>query len=639
MQNRWFTYGFLILMVSALVTLAVLQYQWLGSVSDAERQRLEEGIEASSENFVTDFNQVFSNLQNNFRIQVTNESTDITPMLAESYLRWQDSFDHSDVLSEVIFIQISDDDDIEYFFFDSADGELKSHIPDSSTIAWVSNNQKLNVNGTPTVSLNSIPEFGSETFIDIPIQVLDFITLQRNDGADNLEVQLSINRLNDLVLLRIDNEYVKTELIPEIASTYFGESYDDQYQISVLKSGTDPYIYFNSQPSLAPIDPDMKVRMDRFNFSSIVMLEDGFGGENFNFMESDSVRVSYRETNSNTTTTRRSFKHIAQFESRTSQEVEVEQHQDTVFGFRIAPTQIDTAIATAFVGNISTQAWELWLSFKAGSLDEFVQKTRNTNLVISFGILFILGICSVLIVVFAQRSRDLAEQQMLFVAGVSHELRTPLTVIRSAAENLSEGVIQSEDRKKQYAQLVLKEGRRLSEMVDQIMEFSGIQTGKRIYSFSDVDVELLMTEIKDEFQPIFTENGQTLEYSNISKLNSIHADRDALFLAITNLLQNAIKFSNGSDRIILRLDEMNYKSGLALRIQVQDFGVGIPSEEQNEVFKPFYRSRRSVDNQVKGNGIGLSLVEKVAKAHQGSAELKSVEGEGSTFTLIIPYHV
>lgn len=175
-------------------------------------------------------------------------------------------------------------------------------------------------------------------------------------------------------------------------------------------------------------------------------------------------------------------------------------------------------------------------------------------------------------------------------------------------------------------------------MVDQIMEFSGIQTGKRIYTFSSIDIEQLMTEVKEELRPIFEEHNLKLEYSNISKLISINADHDALYLAITNLLQNAIKFSNGSDNVILRIDEVTYKSGLALRIQVQDFGVGIPTDEQDQVFKPFYRARRSVDNQVKGNGIGLSLVQKVAKAHEGSVELKSIEGEGSTFTLLIPFH-
>lgn len=631
MQNGWFTYGFLGLTVVSLITLAVFQYEWLGSVSEAERQRLEEGLEASSENFVSDFNEVFSNLRNNFRIQITDEETDITPNLAESYLRWYNSFDHSEILEEVVFVKVSEGESAQYSTFDANSGNLTPTIPDSATEAWV--NEHANIIGDkPSVSLNALPDFGEHSFIDIPIQVLDFITLNRNEGIENLEVQLSINRLNDLVLIKLNNQYIKSTLIPEIASRYYGDSYDDQYHLAILKEGEQSQIYYNSYTNGVPTKPEMKVRLDRLNFSSMIMLDE-FTGSDLSVDDGDSVKFRYVESNSSTRTN--TIQHIAQFESNSIHQIEEEEQLDTVFGMR---ARIDTSIATAFVGNLSPDSWELWLSFKAGSLDALVSQTRNKNLAISFGILFILGFSCVLIVVFAQRSRQLADQQMMFVAGVSHELRTPLTVIRSAAENLSEGIVQDQERTKQYANLMLKEGRRLSDMVDQIMEYSGIQTGKRIYTFSDIDIEALMLEIITEFKPLFEEYNVKLEYVNTAKLNSIKADKDALFIAVTNLLNNAIKFGNDSHRVILRLDESNYKSGLALRIHVQDFGIGIPEDEQNDVFNPFYRGRSSVENQVKGNGIGLSMVLKIAHSHSGEIRLTSKENEGSTFTIIIPYH-
>lgn len=296
----------------------------------------------------------------------------------------------------------------------------------------------------------------------------------------------------------------------------------------------------------------------------------------------------------------------------------------------------DTSITTAFVGNLSPSAWQLWLSFKAGSLDEFVSKTRNRNLTISFGILLVLGISGCMILIFAQRSRELAEQQMLFVAGVSHELRTPITVIRSAAENLSEGVVQNEDRKKEYANLMLAESKRLSEMVDQIMEFSGIQSGKRIYSITDVAIDPLMQDVLREMESMAEQKNIEIQYSNISKLPTFRADRDAIFLALTNLIRNAIKFSDAGSRVIFRVDEVTYKSELGLRMQIKDEGIGISEEEQKKIFQPFYRAEHVVSEQIKGNGIGLSLVERVAKAHNGTITVKSSPGVGSTFTLIIP---
>jgi signal transduction histidine kinase len=294
----------------------------------------------------------------------------------------------------------------------------------------------------------------------------------------------------------------------------------------------------------------------------------------------------------------------------------------------------DTTINTSFEADFTTAGWQFWLSFKEGSLDSFVNKTKNRNLVISFGILLILGFCVGMIVLFSKRSQDLAEQQMLFVAGVSHELRTPITVIRSAAENLNEGFVQDEKKRKQYTDLMLNEGRRLSEMVDQIMEFSGIQAGKRIYSFAQVEIEGLMNEILNEYKPVLESEGIQLEYSFTASTSIIYADRDAIYLSISNLLSNAIKFSGNSKKIRLAVAETTNQDFITF--VVKDNGIGIPLEEQKKVFKPFFRGKKPVDDQVKGNGIGLSLVKKVADAHKGEIRLKSKEGEGSIFILILP---
>jgi|GEM_PF-2458746 len=639
MQSKWFTYGFLLFMNAALITLAVLQYRWLGSVSEAEQERLEEGLVASGENFASDFNEVFSDLKGTFRIQVTEYDADVTPMIQESYVRWNENARHPEVLSELHFVRFSDTENPSFYRFDGEESGFQSTIPDSALVKWLDENHNPKPGVKPSVSLRSLPDFGTDTYIEIPIQILDFITVTNEESIGNLNLQLSIDQLNDVILLKISNDYVRSTLIPEIAATYFGDSFFEQYHLALVKSGENPFVYFNSDPGIMPDNPDLKTDLDRLNLSSMIFLDQRPEVENISIQRADSISISYFESSTTTNTESGGrFKHVYREESNVRGNLPSDLDTPSVFGFRNSAATFDTSVTSAFVANITTAGWELWLSFKAGSLEEFVAKTRNRNLTISFGILLILGISSVLIVVFAQRSRDLAAQQMLFVAGVSHELRTPLSVIRSAAENLSEGVVQDKHRQKEYAKLMLKEGRRLSDMVDQIMEFSGIQTGKRIYNFTDVDIEQLMIQIKEEFHPILEDEGLTLEYSSIAKLNTIKADRDALFLSISNLIHNAIKFSNGSSRLILRVDDISYKSGLGLRIQVQDFGVGIPQDEQSDVFKPFYRARKSVENQVKGNGIGLSLVSKVAKAHQGEIRLTSSVGEGSTFSLIIPFH-
>ena len=173
-------------------------------------------------------------------------------------------------------------------------------------------------------------------------------------------------------------------------------------------------------------------------------------------------------------------------------------------------------------------------------------------------------------------------------------------------------------------------------MVDQIMEFSGIQSGKRVYHFRDLNLNDLFDSIKEESRHRLEEQGMHLEYSVNTKIELIKADPDAIFLCIMNLINNAIKFSGESDKILLKVDDFILKGRTALRIQVQDFGIGIPEKEQISVFKPFFRGEKPVNDQVKGNGIGLSLVQKVAIAHKGEVTLKSKIGDGSTFSLILP---
>ena len=126
---------------------------------------------------------------------------------------------------------------------------------------------------------------------------------------------------------------------------------------------------------------------------------------------------------------------------------------------------------------------------RAGSLEAAVAATRRRNLAISFGILLLLGASVGFIVLSSRRAQRLATQQMEFVAGVSHELRTPLAVICSAAENLADGVIDNRDQIKRYGGLIRDEGRRLTGMVEQVLEFAGAQSGRKNY-------ELRTTESK-----------------------------------------------------------------------------------------------------------------------------------------------
>ena len=636
MKNSWFTFGFLGVMLVALVALAVLQYRWLGSVSEAEKERLEENLSASTENFITDFNEVFQELSNSFRLQISDKNTEIAPLVFESLQNWKANAAYSPLVEALYLIRKGEDENAEISLFKIDDGLLVPDLTNNELENWAVNHFS-KVDYTPgSIPLSSFPDFGEESFIQIPIQFLDFIEVRKEDGGQNVDLQLTVNQLNDLVVLDLNDAYIKNEIIPEIARRYFSDSYDDQYQLSIIKSDDEQDVYFSSEEGEEIPEPDFKSTLMRFNLSSVLVLGDMSGTRGLRFPARDSTHVSAWQAQT----------HFEDNDEPKSGDTNIRVFTTEKSEFTIRSTNTsaiglqrsDTTIATSFLGSLNAPAWELWLSFKDGSLDAFVNKTRNRNLAISFGILGILGISVVMIVLAAQRSRELSEQQMLFVAGVSHELRTPITVIRSAAENLSEGVVQTEERKQEYARLMLKEGRHLSDMVDQIMEFSGIQTGKRVFNFSEVEVAQLMSDLLEEYRPVLESEGIQLEYSNVVSQKTLYADRDALFLSISNLLSNAIKFSGESQKIKLTVAELDTPTtGAQLSVIVQDFGIGIPTEEQKQVFKPFFRGSKPVADQVKGNGIGLSLVQKVAKAHHGEIRLKSEPGKGSTFILLIPF--
>lgn len=616
-------------MTIALVTLAFLQYRWLGSVSDAEKERLEESLSASAENFVTDFNEVFTELNSAFRIQVSDSNNDIKTLLNQSYTNWNINNSYSELVDSVFIVRKGESGEPKVFLFSTDPVKMEQVFPSKSITDWIKKDAA-RAGSVNRLSLRIYPELNEQSFLATTVQLLDLVQVRNQDIGQKIEVQLTVDHLDDIILLKLNDQLIKDEIIPDIARTYFSDSFDDQYQLSLVKNDNSGYAYYTSGTKEEIPVPDVRKSLDRSGISNIMVFQSQSYSSSATSI-SNAYRFSNDEVNFVSGFSLDSLDQGSYFlmDNLSKDATNIETNESALYSFGSS----DTAIAASLAG---PTPWELWLSFREGSLDAFVNKTRTRNLGISFGILLILGVSVVLIVVFSQRSRELAEQQMLFVAGVSHELRTPITVIRSAAENLTEGVVQSEERKKEYAHLMLKEGRRLSDMVDQIMEFSGIQSGKRVYHFRTINLEELFDSIKEESRHLLDEKKMHLEYSINTKQESINADPDALFLSITNLIANAIKFNGDSKKILLKVDEVSLKGELALRIQVQDFGIGIPEKEQGFIFKPFFRGEKPVSEQVKGNGIGLSLVQKVVNAHQGQVTLKSKEGEGSTFSLILP---
>lgn len=280
--------------------------------------------------------------------------------------------------------------------------------------------------------------------------------------------------------------------------------------------------------------------------------------------------------------------------------------------------------------------WNLLVKHQAGSLEAAVSAARNRNLAISLGVLSLLGSAIAMIVVSTRRAQRLAAQQMEFVAGISHELRTPLAVIRAAAENLADEVVRDPEKTRQYGELINREGRRLSNMVERVLLFAKIRAGNPQFERQVIDLVATIDDAIASNSAWMDERSVTVRKELPESLPELIGDPSALSSVIQNLVSNAIKYSRPGGTVTIQARESKTDSGTAIQIAVHDDGDGIPSKEIPHLFEPFFRGERARRTQIQGSGLGLSLVKQVVEAHGGSIDVVSTPGAGSTFMVQLP---
>jgi signal transduction histidine kinase len=287
------------------------------------------------------------------------------------------------------------------------------------------------------------------------------------------------------------------------------------------------------------------------------------------------------------------------------------------------------------VRSLTAGRWRLLVQPAAGSLDTLVAGQRRRNLMLSFGMLVLLAVSVGILLTIARRSQRLATQQMEFVATISHELRTPLAVIRSAAQNLSAGVIDRPDQARRYGELIDGEGRRLGDMVEQILQFAGL-SAPRSLAIRPVNVAALIRELVASCEPLCRDARVRVDVDIDGPAPLAAADPESLRTALQNLVANAIKHGASGGWVRVAVCTMSGGVFPVVRIDVADGGRGISAEDLPHVFEPFYRGRYAVDRQLRGNGLGLALVKRIAEAHRGAVSVQSAADQGATFTLDIP---
>ena len=231
-----------------------------------------------------------------------------------------------------------------------------------------------------------------------------------------------------------------------------------------------------------------------------------------------------------------------------------------------------------------------------------------------------------------RRELRLAEMRSRFVSAVSHELKTPLTAIRMFAETLQLGRSPNPDTQTEYLETIVNESERLTRLLNNVLDFSKIERGKKEYRRTPTDLADIVATSARAMQYPLEQQRFTLNVDLQEGLPPVRVDRDAIEQAILNLLANAMKYSGSSRVIDLRLTR---EDGQAV-IEVADRGVGIAQDEQERIFQQFYRVPTKDNDGVPGTGLGLTLVRHIAEGHDGTVTVKSAPGEGSTFAIRLP---
>jgi signal transduction histidine kinase len=572
--------GILLVLLPAL---AVLQYRWVGQVSNAERERMQHNLRNAASQFRDAFDMEIGRALGNLQVGPVTARDGASEQYADRYDAWVDTAEHPRLVSDI-------------FLVDAVGPRLRS--------------RRFNV-ASHTFEETSWPEALRAWQPDFERQLHDFnagLPLDRRPMLSD-EESLIVTPLRNLVgpgtpagtrppsitpvfgftVIALDVPYMREQILPSLARRFFIHQDGDSYRVAVVSVATPARVLYKSDPD-ATVDPAAADASELF-----------FGpraGPRFFFPRGGPA------------------------------------------GGRRPPAAARDGERRLDAGDLAQRdedlgRWRLVVQHASGSLETAVTTVRRRNLGISFGVLLLLTVSVALLAAASRRAHRLAEQQMEFVAGVTHELRTPVAVIRSAAENLSHGVVGNSDRVKRYGTVIESEARRLGEMIESVLQYAGLESGAGLTNPTTVAPAEIIGAAIDTAIAAASAGGLTVQRDIPADLPPVLGDATALRSAIQNLLANAVKYG-GADRWVgVRAEAMSGRRP-EICITVSDHGAGIPPADLPHIFEPFYRGSDAVAGQMHGNGLGLSLVRRIAVAHGGRVTVTSKPNVGTTFTLTLP---
>jgi two-component system sensor histidine kinase SenX3 len=620
-------------LILLVVLLGTLQYRWLGQVSEAERAQLQRSLAQRANEFATEFDREVSLAYEQLTIDSSALEGDPWPVVADRYDAWQQRALFPDMVRALYLAQS-----------DGAGHTLARWSPDSRTgsvIEWPGH-----FDGVKRALANSIPRAATQTNVlaaastssiprgtvftmalspvvdTVPALIVPIITRpQAHLPEMNALIALRMAG-TDFIVVELDREVLTTQVVPSLVERFFPNEDSNHYRVAIVDRAAESiFVRGLSEADL----------LDQLHLDATAVF---FTGSRFQIsarMMAETTALAWQvESNRMRGSPAVPVAGVSSFQATA-----VVPAQPPGMSVIVQERTQGQAVA-AQGGRVVMAGWRLMLQHGAGSLDEAVAQARIRNLTTSFSILGVLIVGMGLIVANARKSEKLAAQQMEFVATVSHELRTPLAVIRSAAQNLSAGVVDDPTQARKYGELIETEGRRLTDMVEEVLEFAGLSGNRRALALRPVDVTWLAHDVVAANAQALAAAGMEAEVTGAADLPLVTADEEALRRALNNLLGNALKYAAEGRWIGIQLSRQQTDGRDEVWIEVADRGPGITPGDLPHLFEPFYRGRDVVERQIHGNGLGLSLVARIAEAHRGSIIATSPPGAGATFTLRLP---
>lgn len=600
MKRNWISNLIVAGIVGMLTVFLVLQYNWLSEASAAERERMQRRVEADTRAFADEFNREVQAAFFNFQTNAESFESGDFAEFNERYDFWRQRTAYPELVQQIV-----------YFPSDTNALPLRYDPADRRFVEAGSSERLIEIRGKLTnVSTRAFVE--EDDMFVLPIlpnaRKIERILVRPMTIAERRKIEMPDPAGH--MVISLDREVITGRMLPDLAAKYFGSG---EYKLAVSeRSGKNVFGESNSESK-----PDANAGLMDMKPDSMIF----FANRELSLPRSAQPGPTGVVVN-------------RQIESHTFSKTEVATTEKTgKFTIELKGDGDEKARTTVLAATTDGEPpWKLQTTHTAGSIDAYISGQKRKSFAVGLGVYLLLVGSILAIVISAQHSRRYAQRQIDFVSSVSHEFRTPLAVIYSAGENLADGVAKDDKQVLRYGELIKGEGKKLSGMVEQILEFAGARSGKRKYSFAEISVSEIIESALQECSSAIDDRGVVVETEIAETLPSINADRSALSQAVQNLILNSVKYGNGNKW--LRISATNGNG--VVKIAVEDRGIGIKPDELKQIFEPFYRSKDVVDAQIHGNGLGLSLVREIAEAHGGTVRAESEIGKGSKFTIEIP---